>query len=57
MVPDVTVQNIDEHISLYLVHKMLCCLDVCNPGGQRQSSELMLDIGLAVSVLPEPFTS
>lgn len=45
MVPDVTVQNIDECSSLNPAHKLLCSVDICNPGGQPHSSELMLDIG------------
>lgn len=51
VVPDTTVQNIDEFCS---AHKMLCCVDIWNPGGQPHFSELMLDIGSAVSVLLEP---
>lgn len=54
VVPDTTVQNIDEFCSLHSANKMLCYVDIWNPGGQPHFSELMLDIGSAVSVLPEP---
>lgn len=53
MVLDATVQNIDEGSSLHPAHKMLCYADICNPRVQPHSSELMLDIGSAVSVLME----
>lgn len=53
MLPDATIQNIDECSSLHPAHKMLCYVHICNPGEQPHSSELMLEVGSAVSVLLE----
>lgn len=54
IVHGVTVQRIDKCSSLHPLHEMLFYIDICSAGGQQLSSELMLDIGSAVSILPEP---